>query len=176
MPHLQFIQEALRRFKYYQSLGDQTFNQLTEKDFHFKLDENSNSIAQIVQHMYGNMMSRWSNFLTEDGEKPWRKRDAEFEVMDVTKADLLDFWRTGWQTMYNTLEHLKQEDFNQQITIRNEKLSITDAVIRQVAHYAYHVGQIIFIAKHLKGSDWKTLTIEKGKSKEFNEKMQNKAQ
>jgi len=166
-----FLSDIIGRFKYYKKLGDQSFEQLPEADMHFRPSSESNSIALILQHLYGNMMSRFTDFLTEDGEKPWRKRDAEFEPMDLTKRDLLDFWETGWSTLLNTLESLKPEDLTKEISIRSEKLFVYDAILRQLAHYPYHVGQIVLIAKMIRNQDWKSLSISKGESKTFEQQV-----
>ena len=157
----QFITDAIKRLRYYKDLGDKSFEQLTEADMHLRPSAESNSIAIIVQHLYGNMMSRFTNFLTEDGEKPWRKRDAEFESMELTKQDLIDCWNTGWATVINTIEALKPEDLMKEITIRSEPLFVFDALLRQLAHYPYHIGQIVFIAKMIKDKDWKNLSMPK---------------
>jgi hypothetical protein len=124
--------------------------------------------------MYGNMLSRWTNFLTEDGEKAWRKRDAEFELQDCTKEDLISFWNEGWKCLLDTLRSLQPEDLDKTIYIRTEPLIAFDAILRQVAHYAYHVGQIVYIGKLVKASDWNSLSIAKGASAAFNEHMKNK--
>ncbi|HSC55189.1 MAG TPA: DUF1572 family protein [Phnomibacter sp.] len=166
-----FITDISTRFKYYKSLADKTFEQLGEKDMHWRPSPASNSIAIIVQHMYGNMMSRFSNFLTEDGEKPWRNRDAEFEPMQVSKQDLVDFWETGWSHLLSTIASLGDENIMQEITIRSEKLKAYDALLRQLAHYSYHVGQIVTIGKMLKDADFKSLSIPKGESAAFNASM-----
>ena len=160
---MNYIAATTKRLQYYKSLGDKTFEQLDEKDFHYRPNEESNSIAIIIQHMYGNMMSRFTNFLTEDGEKPWRKRDAEFEPMELTKQDLLDCWNTGWSTVLHTIGNLSEEDLEKEITIRSEKLFVYDAILRQLAHYPYHIGQIIYIAKMLKDTEWKNLSMPKPK-------------
>lgn len=160
---MNYIAATTKRLQYYKSLGDKTFEQLDEKDFHYRPNEESNSIAIIIQHMYGNMMSRFTNFLTEDGEKPWRKRDVEFEPMELTKQDLLDCWNTGWSTVLHTIGNLSEEDLEKEITIRSEKLFVYDAILRQLAHYPYHIGQIIYIAKMLKDTAWKNLSMPKPK-------------
>jgi hypothetical protein len=158
---LHFTGDALKRMLYYKSLGDRTFEQLDEKDFHWRPDETTNSIAIIIQHMYGNMMSRFTNLLTEDGEKAWRKRDEEFEPMDLTKQDLIDCWNTGWHTVSQAIEALQPNDLDKEVTIRSEKLSVCDAILRQLAHYAYHTGQLVFIGKMLKNENWKNLSMPK---------------
>jgi hypothetical protein len=167
-----FLQDCIKRFEYYKSLGDKTFEQLEEKDFFFKPSPDSNSIAIIIQHMYGNMLSRWTNFLTEDGEKEWRKRDAEFEEMQMSKQDLLSFWNEGWNCLLNTLRSLRPEDLVKTIHIRTEPLIVYDAIIRQMAHYPYHVGQVVTLGKMIRDKDFKSLSIPKGESNQFNQQMQ----
>jgi hypothetical protein len=134
-----FLKDSIKRFRYYKELGDKTFEQLKDNDFFYQPNTESNSIAIIIQHMYGNMLSRWTNFLTEDGEKDWRKRDAEFEVITMTREDLLSFWNEGWNSLLNTLESLQPGDLMKTITIRTEPLLVYDAILRQLAHYPYHV-------------------------------------
>ncbi|MES2646317.1 MAG: DUF1572 family protein [Bacteroidota bacterium] len=158
---LHFTEDALKRMLYYKSLGDRTFEQLEENNFHWRPDETTNSIAIIIQHMYGNMMNRFTNLLTEDGEKDWRKRDEEFEPMELTKQDLLDCWNTGWHTVSTAIELLQPDDLEKEVTIRSEKLTVYDAILRQLAHYAYHIGQIVFIGKMLKNESWKNLSMPK---------------
>jgi hypothetical protein len=167
-----FITDCIKRFEYYKSLGDQTFAQLDEQHFFFKPSPESNSIAIIIQHMYGNMLSRWTNFLTEDGEKEWRRRDAEFEAMQVSKQDLVSFWNEGWNCLFDTLKKLSPGDLTKTIHIRSEPLIVYDAIIRQMAHYPYHVGQIITLAKMIRDKDFKNLSIPKGESTQFNQQMQ----
>ena len=166
-----FLKDCIKRLKYYKDLGDKTFDQLEEKDFFYQPNKESNSIAVIVQHLYGNMLSRFTNFLTEDGEKEWRKRDAEFETQDISKADVLSFWNEGWKCVFNALENLKPSDLTKTIYIRTEPLFVYDAILRQLAHYPHHVGQILYIGKMLKGEAWKSLSIPVGGSNAFNEKM-----
>jgi hypothetical protein len=166
-----FLQDCIKRFEYYKSLGDKCFDQLEEKDIFFKPSVESNNIATIVQHMYGNMLSRWTNFLTEDGEKEWRKRDAEFEDADITKQDVLSFWNEGWGCLFTALNSLTTDDLDKTIYIRTEPLVVYDAILRQLAHYPYHVGQIIFIAKMIKDDQWKSLSIPKKQSDQFNQQM-----
>ena len=167
-----FLESAVKKFKFQKALGEKTFAQLEDKDVLFKPSGESNSIAVIVQHMYGNMLSRWTNFLTEDGEKNWRKRDAEFEDMLQTKQGVSNAWNTGWACVLSTLESLQPEDLIKTITIRSEPLVVVDAIIRQIDHYGYHVGQIVYIGKIIKDADWQTLSIAKKKSEEFNKSMQ----
>ena len=167
----EFLPEIIKRFKTYKALGDKTFEQLDDQDFFMQPSSESNSIAVIIQHMYGNAMSRWTNFLTEDGEKEWRKRDAEFEAMDITKQDLISFWNTGWNTMLQTLEALTEGDLDKTIYIRGEPHKVFDAILRQFAHYSYHVGQIVYLGRLYKGGEWKSLSIPKGQSIHFNQQM-----
>jgi uncharacterized protein DUF1572 len=159
----EFLSTLIKRVKYYKDLADKTFAQLEDKDFHYRPNEESNSIAIVIQHMYGNMLSRWTNFLTEDGEKTWRERDDEFEVHDYSKAKLIELWEKGWNCYLTAMQDLKEEDLLKTITIRNEKLSVIDAINRQLAHYPYHVGQIIYVGKLLKDRDWKNLSMPKVK-------------
>lgn len=166
-----FKADVIARFKYYKALGDKTFQQLNDEEWQWRPSPESNSIAIIVQHMYGNMMSRFTNFLTEDGEKPWRKRDAEFEAMEVTKQDLVDFWETGWSHVLNTINNLTDEQLSQPVTIRAEKLAAYDAILRQLAHYSYHIGQIVVIGKMIKDAGWQNLSVPKGGSNQFNQDM-----
>jgi hypothetical protein len=169
-----FLQSAIKRLSYYKDLGDKTLTQLTEAGYHYLPNEASNSIAIIIQHMAGNMISRWTDFLTSDGEKEWRRRDDEFEEQQMTKQQLNDLWEKGWQCCLTTLMALTEEDLLKTIHIRGEGLLVVDAVNRQLAHYPYHVGQIIYIAKIITGQQWRNLSIEKGKSKPFNEQMAKK--
>jgi hypothetical protein len=160
---MDFLKDAIKRFTYYKELGDKTFEQLIEADFFYQPNEESNSIAIIIQHMYGNMLSRWTNFLTEDGEKHWRKRDAEFEIMECSKSDLLAFWNEGWKCLLDTLTSLTADDLDKTVYIRTEPLQVYDAILRQLAHYPYHVGQIVYIGRMIQSKNWKSLSIPKGK-------------
>ncbi len=171
----QFASAIIKRFKTYKDLGDKTFEQLKEEDFFYKPSVESNSIAIIIQHMYGNAMSRFTNFLSEDGEKEWRNRDGEFEPMDCSKEDLLSFWKTGWHQVFITIEALTEEDLEKTIHIRKEPLLVFDALLRQLAHYPYHVGQIVYIGKILRDKEWQSLSIPKNKSREFNDAMPGKS-
>ena len=166
-----FLKDSIKRFKYYKELGDKTFEQLEEHHFFYRPNEESNSIAIIVQHLYGNMLSRFTNFLTEDGEKEWRQRDAEFDAFDITKEDVLSFWNAGWNCVFTALESLKPADLLRTIYIRTEPLLVYDAILRQLAHYPHHIGQILYIGKMLKGKEWKTLSIARGASQVFNAQM-----
>ncbi|MBI3140183.1 MAG: DUF1572 family protein [Sphingobacteriales bacterium] len=164
----EFLQTAIRRFKYYKDLGDKTFVQLNDWDFHYQPNEESNSIAVIIQHMAGNMLSRWTNFLSEDGEKEWRNRDEEFEIHQLNKQQLLERWEKGWSCFLDTLASLKKKDLKKTVYIRQEPLTVIDAINRQLAHYPYHIGQLVFLAKIIKNKSWQNLSIPKGDSQLYN--------
>ncbi|MFL5747860.1 MAG: DUF1572 family protein [Niastella sp.] len=163
-----YLQTAIRRLCYYKLLGEKTFGQLTDADFHYAPNEASNSIAVIIQHVSGNMLSRWTNFLTEDGEKAWRNRDEEFGVHNYSKQQLLELWEKGWQCFLDALTSLTGDDLLKTIYIRKEPLLVIDAINRQLAHYPYHVGQILYIGKQIKDTNWQSLSIEKGQSEAYN--------
>ncbi len=167
----QYLASVKKRFRDYKSLGEKAIAQLKEEDLFKSPNEDSNSIAIIIQHLWGNMMSRWTNFLTEDGEKPWRERDAEFETVVKTKDELLKKWEEGWSCLFTTLDSLQPEQLLNTIHIRGEAHTAMDAINRQLAHYPYHIGQIVYAAKMLKGGGFQSLSIPKGKSNEFNSGM-----
>jgi Protein of unknown function (DUF1572) len=163
-----YLDEARRQMRGQKRTGEAAMAQLGDGDFFFTLDAESNSVAILVKHLAGNMRSRFTNFLTSDGEKPDRFRDREFEVTGATtRADVLKWWEEGWDCVLGTLEGLKPEEVMRAVTIRNEPHTVLQAINRQIAHYAAHVGQIVFLAKHLRSSEWKTLTIPRGKSEDF---------
>ncbi|ANF49817.1 hypothetical protein A0O34_04355 [Chryseobacterium glaciei] len=164
----------IKRFEYYKSLGDKTFEQLSEEQIFWHFNEESNSIAVIVKHLGGNMLSRWTNFLTEDGEKSWRNRDEEFVNNFKTKTEILDFWEKGWKCFFDALNQINDENLYATLYIRGEAQLVVDAVFRQMAHYPYHIGQIVYIAKMMKNDDWKTFSIARNKSNEFNSEMKDK--
>lgn len=168
----EFLTTAIRRLKYYKDLGDKTFEQLNEWDFHYQPNDESNSIAVIIQHLSGNMQSRWKNFLTEDGEKEWRQRDDEFIVHQYNKQQLVELWEKGWNCFFSALESLKKKDLKKTVHIRQEPLTVIDAINRQLAHYPYHIGQIIYIAKIIKSKTWKNLSIPKGESTSYNKEAE----
>jgi len=170
-----FLNSYIKRITYYKNLGEQTFAQLDELDFHYQPNEESNSIAMIIQHIAGNMLSRFTNFLTEDGEKEWRKRDAEFEEQHLSKDALLELWQKGWDCYLGSVQSLTEDDLEKTITIRSEQHSVTDALNRQLAHYPYHVGQIVYLGRMIKSKAWKNLSIPKGQSQQFNDKMKHRA-
>lgn len=166
--HENYLKSVTFEFKRYKTLADKTFVQLAEKDLYWKYSENDNNIALIVKHMVGNMLSRWTNFLTEDGEKPWRNREEEFENPYETKKEMLTAWNEGWDCLFKALDSLNKDNFDTHIKIRNENHTIIEAINRQLAHYANHIGQIVFLGKMIKGSKWVSLSIPKGGSKAFN--------
>ena len=163
-----FLQSAILRLKYYKDLGDKTLEQLNDWDLHYQPNEESNSIAIIIQHMSGNMQSRWTNFLKEDGEKEWRNRDSEFEKGEQSKKELVGIWEKGWECFLGALASLKKKNLKKTVTIRGEELSVVDAIHRQLAHYPYHIGQIIYIAKIIKNKNWKNLSIPRNGSLSYN--------
>lgn len=167
-----FLSSYIKRSTYYKELADKTFEQLSEADFHYQANDASNSIAIIIQHLVGNMLSRFTNFLTEDGEKEWRNRDTEFEEQQLSKEALLQKWEEGWACYLSAVKNLSEEDLLKTITIRSEELSVVDALNRQLAHYPYHVGQIVYIGRMIKDKQWQSLSIPKGQSQQFNDQMQ----
>ena len=166
-----YLQSVRFEFDRYKTLGDKTFAQLGASDIHWSYSKEDNSIALIVKHMVGNMLSRWTNFLTEDGEKPWRHREREFEAPPESKEDMMVLWEKGWNCLFDALDSIDEDNFEITIKIRNEDHTIVEAVNRQLAHYANHVGQIVLLGKMIKGSDWVSLSIPKGSSEQFNAKM-----
>ncbi|WOV87699.1 DUF1572 family protein [Sporosarcina oncorhynchi] len=163
----EYLKVVEERFQAVKDLGDKTIDQLAEDDHQWSFNEASNSIGVIVKHLSGNMKSRWSDFLTTDGEKPDRNRDQEFENDISSKEDLITTWESGWITLFNTLNGLTVEDLLKHIVIRGEDHTVLEAIERQMAHYAYHIGQIVYIGKQLKGENWRELSIPKGKSEEY---------
>jgi hypothetical protein len=167
-----YLEDSLAVFRYYQGLGERAIAQVSDEEQLFlPLDTESNSIALIVKHLAGNMKSRWTDFLTTDGEKPWRNRDSEFEEPAATREALLDQWASGWACLYNALAPLTEADLTRTITIRGEPHSVMQAINRQVAHYSYHVGQIVFLAKHLSSDHWSSLSVPRKQSGDFNRRV-----
>ncbi len=164
-----YLKSVKKQFQYYKTLGDKTFATLSDDDIHWQFNEESNSIAIIVKHIVGNMLSRWTNFLTEDGEKSWRNRDSEFEDPYTSKKDMLTAWEKGWECLFNAINPLKESDLEKLVYIRNQGHTITEAINRQLAHYPYHIGQIIYIAKMIKNENWISLSIPKNQSKNYNQ-------
>src|SRR2546421_83137 len=160
-----YLDDALRTFGNYQKLAERAFAQISDDDFFRTIDEESNSIAINIKHMAGNMLSRWTDFLTTDGEKPERNRDLEFVMLpETSKDDMLAYWERGWQCVFDAVEPLKPEDLMRTIRVRGQDHTVVQAISRQLAHYAYHVGQIVFLAKHFKSSEWQSLSVPRNKS------------
>ncbi|MFD2035294.1 DUF1572 domain-containing protein [Belliella marina] len=165
-----YLESVKKQFEYYKMLGEKIFAQLSDEQLFLQLNEESNSISTIVKHLSGNMLSRWTDFLTTDGEKEWRKRDGEFENDIKTRTELVSKWNEGWTCLFDTIKSLTENDLTKKVYIRNERHSVVDAINRQLAHYPYHIGQIVFIGKILLNDKWESLSIPKGKSKEYNAK------
>lgn len=163
-----FLPSAIKQFEYYKFLGEQTFAQLKDEDFLWQFNTESNSIATIIKHLAGNMLSRWTDLLTTDGEKEWRNREDEFENNISSREGLLSIWQKGWNCLFETLHSLKEKDLQKEIFIRNQGHTVIEAIDRQLAHYPYHVGQIVFIGKMLNNDKWVSLSIPKGQSKIYN--------
>jgi hypothetical protein len=163
-----YLEEARRQMRGHKRMGEGAMAQLRDEDLFVTLDAESNSVAILVKHLAGNMRSRFTDFLTTDGEKPDRFRDQEFELTArTTRAEVMKWWEEGWACVFAAIEPLKPEDVMRTVTIRSEPHTVLQAINRQIAHYAAHIGQIVFLAKHLRSSEWKTLTIPRGKSEEF---------
>ena len=177
MPHQfsnSYVSDSIGLFRYYKKLGERAMEQCPDEALFVTLDAESNSIAIIVKHMAGNMRSRWMDFLTTDGEKPDRNRDTEFEAPPRTRAELMEMWERGWKYVFDALEPLTEADLTRTVTIRTEPHSVMQAISRQLAHYAHHVGQILFAAKHFtfsKTGKWESLSVPRGKSAEMNAKV-----
>lgn len=163
-----YINSIKKQFLYYKTLGEKAIEQLEPEQLFFSANNDTNSIAVIVKHLSGNMLSRWTDFLTSDGEKEWRNRDDEFESTITDKKILLQKWDEGWKCLFNAINQLTADDLGRIIYIRNEGHTVTEAINRQLAHYPYHIGQIVFYAKQLKQTEWKSLSIPKNKSKSYN--------
>jgi len=166
-----YLEDSLTLFGYYKKLAERAMEQLTDEQLFTMLDEEANSIGIIVKHMAGNMRSRWTNFLTTDGEKPDRDRDSEFVDPPLTRKALMDVWEDGWSYVFQALEPLSDADLGRTVTIRGEPHSVMQAVNRQMAHYAHHVGQIVLLAKHFAHDRWESLSVPRNRSTEFNQKV-----
>ena len=166
-----YLEDSIHLFRHYKKLAERAIAQATDPQLYELLDENANSIAIVMQHMAGNMKSRWTNFLLEDGEKPWRNRDSEFEQPPATRDVLLQMWEEGWDCVFRTLESLTDADLSRTVPIRGEAHSVMQAINRQIAHNSYHCGQIVLLAKHFQHAQWTSLTVPKGKSAEFTAKV-----
>ena len=163
-----YLKDSAAIFRYYKKLGDRAMEQVTDEQLFATLDEEANSIAIVVKHMAGNMRSRWTDFLTTDGEKHNRDRDTEFEAPPQTRTQVLELWEVGWQCLFTAIEPLTDADLSRTVFIRGEAHSVMQAINRQLAHYPYHCGQIVFLAKHLQQENWQSLSVPRGKSQEFN--------
>ena len=163
-----YLESVRKQFLYYKTLAEKSFSQLEPDQLFVALNENTNSIAVIVKHLSGNMLSRWTDFLTSDGEKEWRNRDDEFVATYSSKDELLESWNRGWDCFFDALNALKPEQLSEIIYIRNEGHTVSEAINRQLAHYPYHIGQIVFYAKLLKDGEWNSLSIPKNKSSSYN--------
>jgi len=166
-----YLKDSTDLFRYYKRLADRAMEQAPDDALFTVLDEESNSIAIIVKHLAGNMRSRWTNFLTSDGEKPDRNRDMEFEAPAKTWSELMAQWEPGWKLLFEVMATLTEADLGRTVTIRGEAHSAMQAINRNLTHTAYHVGQIVFLAKHFSGSKWNSLTVPRGQSADFNAKM-----
>jgi hypothetical protein len=164
-----YLDSVKKQFEYYKNLGDKTFSQLEDKMLFWQYDDNSNSIAIIVKHLWGNMLSRWTDFLNSDGEKEFRDRDSEFENDIQNREELLEKWNAGWDCLFNSINSLTTDDLNKIIYIRNQGHTVIEAINRQLAHYPYHIGQIVFLGKILAKNGWNSLSISKGNSKIYNQ-------
>jgi len=169
-----YLHSIIKQFQYYKSLGDKTIQQLSFEELQWQPNEESNSISILVKHIVGNMLSRWTNFLTEDGEKTWRNRDQEFEDTYTSKEDLFAAWETGWKCLFDAITPLKNEDLERIIYIRNQGHTVTEAINRQLAHYSYHIAQAVFLGKLIKGNQWESLSIPKGNSATYNQEKLSK--
>lgn len=163
-----YLESALKQFEYYKMLGDKTISQLSDEQLFVQPNAESNSLATIVKHLWGNMRSRWTDFLTADGEKDWRQRDAEFENDLQSRAELIEKWEAGWTCLFDALHALTEADFNTTVYIRNQGHTVVDAINRQLCHYAYHVGQMAYLGKLLRSEQWQSLSIPKGQSTSYN--------
>jgi hypothetical protein len=166
-----YIEDALSLFRYYKRLAERAMEQVTDQQLFAAIDKDANSIAVIVKHMTGNMRSRWTDFLTTDGEKPGRDRDSEFVDSPSTREELMAAWEDGWNRVFTAIEPLTDADLGRKVTIRGEAHSVMQAINRQLAHYPHHVGQIVFLAKHFACDHWQSLSVPRNKSAEFNRKV-----
>lgn len=165
-----YLSSAIKQFEYYKQLGEKAMEQLPEEQLFWQYNHESNSIATIVRHIAGNMLSRFTDFLTTDGEKPWRNRDAEFEDSFQNREELLAYWNKGWQCLLDALRALTEEQLESIVYIRNDGHTVVEAINRQLAHYPYHIGQIVYIAKMATDTQWKSLSIPRNKSSDYNER------
>jgi hypothetical protein len=165
----EYLADAIASFRSYKKLADKAIAQVTDEELFVTLDEESNSVAVVMKHLAGNMFSRWTDFLTSDGEKPDRNRDLEFVIeSNTTRDDVISYWERGWKCLFDAIEPLTPADFTRRVTIRGQEHTIVQAINRQLSHYSYHIGQIVFLAKHFRSSEWQTLSIPKNRSAAFN--------
>jgi len=170
-----FLEDALKSFRDYKKLAEGALAQLDDAEFFRAIDDESNTIAVNMKHMAGNMLSRWTDFLTSDGEKPNRERDMEFVMLpETTRADMIAYWERGWRCLFAAVEPLTADDLMRIVKIRGQDHTVVQAIDRQIAHYTYHVGQIVYLAKHFKSSNWQTLSVPKNRSAEFNKFLEEK--
>jgi hypothetical protein len=169
-----YLPEALESFRSYKKMAEKAMAQVDDEEFFRLIDPEANSIAVIVKHLAGNLRSRWTDFLTTDGEKPDRNRDAEFELSDEKREDVMQRWENGWRILFDSLESLGAKDLEKNVRIRGEDFTVAKAISRSLAHTAYHIGQITLLAKHFRSSDWQTLSIPKNKSAQFNDWLSEK--
>ena len=160
-----YLESVKQQFDYYKLLGEKALDQLEDDQLFWQYNEESNSIAVIMKHLWGNMMSRWTDFLTSDGEKSWRKRDAEFEQDIKTRKELIEKWDEGWLCLYEALDTINKDNFSTTVYIRNKEHTVVEAINRQLAHYAYHIGQLVYLGRMIRGEQWKSLSIPKSNSK-----------
>jgi uncharacterized damage-inducible protein DinB len=169
-----YLSDSVQSFRTYKKLAERAIEQVSDEDFFRQIDPESNSIAIIVKHIAGNQISRWTDFLTTDGEKPTRNRDTEFKLIEDTRYSLMEFWERGWGVLFDALEQLTVDELSKHVTIRGVPHTIIEAINRQLTHYSYHVGQIVFLAKHFQSLDWRTLSVRKNRSAEFNKFLNEK--
>ncbi|MBP6003769.1 MAG: DUF1572 family protein [Pyrinomonadaceae bacterium] len=163
-----YLSDAIQSFRNYKKLAERAIEQVSDEEFFAAIDAEANSIAVLVKHIAGNLRSRWTNFLTSDGEKADRDRDAEFELVGDTRESLIGYWETGWLTLFDAIEPLTPDDLSRTVTIRGETHTVVEAINRQLTHYAYHIGQIVLLAKHFRSTDWATLSVPRNRSAGFN--------
>lgn len=164
-----YLESARKQFEYYKTLGERSIAQLSDEELFWRYNPESNSIGIIVKHLWGNMLSRWTDFLTSDGEKEWRQREAEFDADIKDQQELMEKWNAGWACLFTALDSLNEDNFDTTIYIRNMGHTVVEAINRQMAHYAYHVGQMTYIARMIKGADWQSLSIPRGESAAYNQ-------
>jgi len=165
-----YFESIQKQFEYYKMLGDKSFSQLSDEQLFWQYNGESNSIAIIVKHLWGNMLSRWTDFLKADGEKEWRNREAEFDADIKDRKELLEKWEAGWVCLFDALDSITPEHYDSLVYIRNIGHTIPEAINRQLAHYSYHIGQIVYLGRMMKGKDWQSLSIPRGESKNYNAK------